>query len=323
MALDLSRFLTATVNPATDFHRVRGQPTGESNAIKSAFQSGHGYRQSYPKAQEQARSDPQVVRSGEGCDQGVIMQRGYLKLWRKVEDSGLLQMPETYALFTFLLLRATHSPRKIGTPRGVVSLVSGQFVSGRITLARELCQSERQIRTGLERLQDLGIITIETTSLYSIYTVVNYDNYQDCDQLTTSQTTKHRPSTDQVPTTKQTLNIKETIESSNSTASCDAGDVGVVYSSAFLTFWDMYPNKKNKGAAFKAFKKVKPAEYAVVKTGLIAKKQSPDWTKDNGQFIPHPASWLNARGWEDESIESKSTPYDQNEFLKQIGAIPA
>ncbi len=29
-------------------------------------------------------------------------------------------------------------------------------------------------------------------------------------------------------------------------------------------------------------------------------KQTDDWRKDNGKFIPYPATWLNAKGWEDE-----------------------
>jgi hypothetical protein len=29
-------------------------------------------------------------------------------------------------------------------------------------------------------------------------------------------------------------------------------------------------------------------------------KNSQQWTKDNGQFIPMPATWLNGRRWEDE-----------------------
>jgi hypothetical protein len=29
-------------------------------------------------------------------------------------------------------------------------------------------------------------------------------------------------------------------------------------------------------------------------------KQAPDWAKDGGKFIPHPAIWLNAKGWQDE-----------------------
>lgn len=29
-------------------------------------------------------------------------------------------------------------------------------------------------------------------------------------------------------------------------------------------------------------------------------KTTEEWKKDNGQFIPHPASWLNSKRWEDE-----------------------
>ena len=32
-------------------------------------------------------------------------------------------------------------------------------------------------------------------------------------------------------------------------------------------------------------------------------KRSEQWRRDNGDFIPHPASWLNGRRWEDEPAE--------------------
>jgi hypothetical protein len=100
-----------------------------------------------------------------------------------------------------------------------------------------------------------------------------------------------------------------------------ATDVAVPeYSKAFLSFWELYPNRKNKGAAFKAFKRVKPAEYQSVKSGLEVAKKSAEWLKDNGQFIPHPSTWLNARGWEDEAPGSAA--YSQDDFMRKIGAIP-
>lgn len=140
------------------------------------------------------------------------MHRGYLKLWRKLEDSGLLQIPNTYALFTFLLLKAAHKPKKIGTPHGVVELQRGEYISGRIELALALKQSERQVRTSLDRLKEMDILTIKSTSRYSIYTIVKYEDYQTCDQPATStaptddqQTTSGRPADDQQATTKQTL----------------------------------------------------------------------------------------------------------------------
>ena len=74
------------------------------------------------------------------------------------------------------------------------------------------------------------------------------------------------------------------------------------YTPDFLKFWDVYPKQKNKGTAFKAWKKIKPTNGLVeeIINGVHRAKESTDWKKENGQFIPYPASWLNARGWEDQ-----------------------
>ena len=70
----------------------------------------------------------------------------------------------------------------------------------------------------------------------------------------------------------------------------------------FDEFWSAYPRKVAKPEALKAWIKIKPdAEtLAAIMAGLAAAKQSRDWTKDDGQFIPHPATWLNQRRWEDQ-----------------------
>ena len=140
------------------------------------------------------------------------MNRGYVKVWRKIEDSGLIQLPNTLALFMHLLLNATHKDRKMGTPSGVIDVKRGQFVSGRIELASRLKQSEQQIRTSLKRLEDLEIISINTTNRYSVYTIENYSKYQDTDEASNQQTTNKQPTNNQQTTTKQecnNLNIEE------------------------------------------------------------------------------------------------------------------
>lgn len=40
--------------------------------------------------------------------------------------------------------------------------------------------------------------------------------------------------------------------------------------------------------------------FSTIMQGLRAAKRSPQWAKDGGQFIVHPATWLNDRRWEDE-----------------------
>ena len=59
---------------------------------------------------------------------------------------------------------------------------------------------------------------------------------------------------------------------------------------------------------------------------LNQSKSNPQWQKDEGQFIPHPATWLNQRRWEDETtidLEFKTSEQitqekSKAEFLKLL-----
>lgn len=67
---------------------------------------------------------------------------------------------------------------------------------------------------------------------------------------------------------------------------------------AFDRFWAAYPKKVGKQAALSAYKKVKvPVDTLIA--AVEAQKASAQWTKDNGQYIPNPATWLNQGRWED------------------------
>jgi hypothetical protein len=73
----------------------------------------------------------------------------------------------------------------------------------------------------------------------------------------------------------------------------------------FAAFWRNYPRKIGKGAALKAWKKITTPSDVIEKMKEVLPRQieSNQWTKDNGQYIPHPATYLNQRRWEDETIE--------------------
>lgn len=70
--------------------------------------------------------------------------------------------------------------------------------------------------------------------------------------------------------------------------------------SAFDAFWKAYPKKSGKGAAEKAFSKLPASLLPKLLDAIELQKQSIQWQKENGQFIPNPATWLNQRRWEDE-----------------------
>lgn len=72
----------------------------------------------------------------------------------------------------------------------------------------------------------------------------------------------------------------------------------------FDTFWQAYPKKVGKGAAEKAWQKMKP-NLATVLTAVEGQKSSEQWSKDSGKFIPHPTTWINQRRWEDEVVVTR------------------
>lgn len=69
----------------------------------------------------------------------------------------------------------------------------------------------------------------------------------------------------------------------------------------FDAFWAAYPKKRSKGDAEKAWSKLRPSAdlQAVLLRAVAAAVASADWRKESGKYIPYPASWLNAKGWED------------------------
>lgn len=67
----------------------------------------------------------------------------------------------------------------------------------------------------------------------------------------------------------------------------------------FEKFWSAYPRKEGKQKARAAFEKV-TAPLETLLEALERQKTSAQWTKDGGQFIPHPATWLNGKRWEDQ-----------------------
>lgn len=70
----------------------------------------------------------------------------------------------------------------------------------------------------------------------------------------------------------------------------------------FETFYRAYPKKKGRANALKAWKKLCPDEKTLdeILRALDWQKNSDEWRRDGGQYIPYPASWLNGRRWEDE-----------------------
>lgn len=78
----------------------------------------------------------------------------------------------------------------------------------------------------------------------------------------------------------------------------------------FERWYATYPKKKGKQAALRVWLRLKPDDAMTDRLIAAVLQQSKwkDWTKDAGQFIPHPATWLNQGRWEDEPSAAKPKP---------------
>ena len=70
----------------------------------------------------------------------------------------------------------------------------------------------------------------------------------------------------------------------------------------FDDFWYKYPKKVGKEAARKAWNKANPEIIKVI-DALNWQIQSKQWNKNDGEFIPNPATYLNQGRWMDEAPE--------------------
>ena len=69
----------------------------------------------------------------------------------------------------------------------------------------------------------------------------------------------------------------------------------------FNKFWEMFPKKKSKGDAYKAWIQTsgKRPPLADLLKSVVVLKNSADWMKDDGQYIPYPATFLRKWMWAD------------------------
>jgi hypothetical protein len=69
----------------------------------------------------------------------------------------------------------------------------------------------------------------------------------------------------------------------------------------FDRFWSAYPKKVGKISAKKAFEHViKTVPLESLLTAIERQKCGSQWSRDGGQYIPNPTTWLNQGRWEDE-----------------------
>lgn len=108
----------------------------------------------------------------------------------------------------------------------------------------------------------------------------------------------------------------------NSRSSSNSSSLSWSNPDGFDQFWRVYPRKVKRQDAIKAWNQTKDKRpsLAEVISAVERAKQSDQWHKDSGQFIPYPASWLRGGCWDDE-IETSSPSSTWVKAILAVGEI--
>lgn len=92
-------------------------------------------------------------------------------------------------------------------------------------------------------------------------------------------------------------------------------DSDSISDSSFLCFWKLYPRKDAKKDALRAWKKIKPSPelISIILDNVKKRTETDDWKKEDGKYIPLPASYLNGERWMD-AAPKPPTPPEKVEF---------
>jgi hypothetical protein len=110
------------------------------------------------------------------------MERGWIKLWRKSEDSRVFQNEGLWKVWTWCLMQAAHEghwvPIKVGKVITEVWVEPGQFIFGRNSAAKRLRMAPSTVWKRMLKLENMRNSDINRNSNYSVVSIVNWNSYQ-------------------------------------------------------------------------------------------------------------------------------------------------
>ena len=177
------------------------------------------------------------------------MAKGWIKLDRQVQEHWLWndeRYDKAHAWIDLLLL-ANHKDKKLLYRGEVITCERGTVNRSIDSLAKRWGWNWRTVKSFLKALEKDGMITGEYTTNRTTITIENYAKYQDVDEEVQNgmQNEVQNEVHNGLHINKNDKNEKnDKNNSSNKT----------IYPLSFVTFWECYPKKNDKGQAYKCYK---------------------------------------------------------------------
>ena len=140
--------------------------------------------------------------------------------------------------------------------------------------------------------------------------VLNHENYRLHDYIQRDKSRERVRRFREKHNKRNIGNVTVTLPSASASASVSVSSPKGDCKGEFDSFWKAYPRKIGKKNALKAWQRAgdKPGIDEIIKS-IGAQKRSQQWQKDGGDFIPHPATWLNQGRWADELCRQSKPHY--------------
>ncbi len=260
------------------------------------------------------------------------MSMGWICLHRSLQDHWLFNIDEPDKFFAWidLLMMANHKPETFMIKNKLVECKRGQVAKSQITLQKRWKWSQNKLKRFLNLLKNDGMIVYETNEISTIITILNYEKYQNIESAESSKKSSKfkkvsffdKKMDDQAD--EQKPSISDCIKKQNGhdlnigerpdgrpdgrpggRSADDQADDKQQYNNennetnniTFDDFYSAYPRKTARASAEKAWKKISPSLYVTICHDVAIRKEKV-WHDKN--FIPHPATYLNGKRWEDE-----------------------
>lgn len=198
-----------------------------------------------------------------------------------------------------------------------------QIYNFAVKLSRQMPYSIDVIERSLTELLEENVLSLDGDVLYQKRMVKDGENSSkraESGKKGAEKTNSKKSFADEFAAAKPAANSENEIESENEyeieERKMDSAERGKE-NLDFESFWSAYPKKVGKGYALKSWNKISPGKELTQKilSAVESQKHSQQWKKDDGQFIPNPATWLNQGRWEDNlEVElPRTSSYDIND----------
>jgi hypothetical protein len=236
-----------------------------------------------------------------------MSERGFIAVSRGILKHPLVGAEKPFtalAAWLWLLLHAGWKKHRVRVSNGrafeIVTLARGQLTYSQSYLSEAWGWSEKRVRTFLTRLEKEGQIARQTDGLQTVITICNYDHYQLAADAKGGQTDGQYD--------KQRAGKGREEEQSNKGKKVNARG-RAKEPDGFAEWYEVYPRKVARHQAARAYSKIVPAEISADALLERTKHYAPQWSarsRNDLQYCPYPASWLNGRRFLDNAADEVS-----------------